>query len=68
MKKITVKVIQIAGLLARRIKCSVRKNQKINKGEIIGRIAFGSQVILVVPEIKLKIKKGRIKIGDIVGY
>lgn len=61
-----IKVIQIAGLLARRIKCYVREKQKIKKGEKIGRIAFGSQVILELPG-KLNIKKGRIKIGEMIG-
>jgi len=61
-----VKVIQIAGILARRIKCYVKKNQKIKKGQLLGKIAFGSQVILEIPK-RIKIKKGRIKIGDIIG-
>jgi len=61
-----IKVIQIAGLLARRIKCCVKEKQKIKKGEKIGRIAFGSQVILELPG-KLNIKKGRIKIGEMIG-
>lgn len=62
-----IKVIQIAGILARRIKCYVKKNQKINKGEKIGKIAFGSQVILEIPKM-IKINKRKIKIGDIIEY
>ena len=62
-----IRVVQIAGILARRIKCYVKKNQKIKKGQKIGRIAFGSQVILELPG-RLSIKKGRIKIGDEIEY
>ncbi len=64
--KINAKVIQIAGVLARRIKCFVKKNQKINKGQIIGLITFGSQVALIVPEtVKLKVKEGqRVRAGE----
>lgn len=62
-----IRVIQIAGILARRIKCYVKKNQKIKKGEKIGKIAFGSQVILEIPKI-IKVRKGRIKIGDRIEY
>ena len=56
-KKLKVKVIQIAGFLARRIKCYVKKNQKVGKGQKIGMIALGSQTTLVLPMgIDLKIK------------
>jgi phosphatidylserine decarboxylase len=55
-----IKVIQIAGFLARRIECFVKKNQKINKGQRIGRIIIGSQVSLIFQD---KIKP-IIKIGD----
>ncbi|MBD3355476.1 phosphatidylserine decarboxylase, partial [Candidatus Woesearchaeota archaeon] len=60
-----IKVIQVAGFIARRIRCYVKKNQKIIKGERIGLINMGSQVTLIVPKnIKLKIKKGqKVKAG-----
>lgn len=47
---IKVKVIQIAGFLARRIKCHVKKNQKVNKGEKIGIIALSSQTTIIIPK------------------
>lgn len=53
-----IKIIQIAGILARRIVCFAKKNQKIKKGQTIGLINLGSQVCLVIPKLKLKIKKG----------
>ncbi len=62
-----IKIIQIAGFLARRIECFVNGNQKINKGQKIGRIIMGSQVSLILPNIKLKIKEGDyVKAGETV--
>ena len=43
-------VVQIAGLIARRIVCNVNKNQDLNKGERIGIIKFGSRVDLYLPK------------------
>ena len=55
-----LKVIQIAGIFARRIHCSVKKGDKLNKGEPIGLIGFGSQVALLLPEkTKLEIGAGQ---------
>lgn len=51
-----IKIIQIAGFLARRIVCSVSKDKKVNKGQKIGRIVLGSQVTLVLPSKKIKLK------------
>src|SRR3989344_828821 len=48
-KNTKVKVIQIAGFLARRIKCYAKQNQKVNKGQKIGMIALSSQTTLIVP-------------------
>ncbi len=56
-KKLKVKVVQIAGFLARRIKCCAKLNQKVNKGEKIGIIALSSQTTLIMPKrVDLKIK------------
>lgn len=43
-------VIQIAGLIARRIVCNIKNNQKIEKGQRIGIIKFGSRVDLYLPK------------------
>ena len=61
-----IKVIQIAGFLARRIECFVKENQKINKGKKIGRIVLGSQVSLILPKkARLKVKVGGyVKAGE----
>jgi len=61
-----INVIQIAGFVARRVECFVKKNQKINKGQRIGRIVMGSQVSLVLPQsVKIFVKDGdKVKAGE----
>ena len=43
-------VVQIAGLVARRIVCFVREGQTIGAGERIGLIRFGSRLDVYLPE------------------
>ena len=43
-------VVQIAGLVARRIVCFVRKGTSVGAGERIGMIRFGSRVDVYLPE------------------
>ena len=58
-KNIKIKVIQIAGFLARRIICHVNPDQKVNKGEKLGMIALGSQATMIMPKgVNLKIALG----------
>jgi len=53
------KVVQIAGVLARRISCFVGKNHKVEKGQVIGFINIGSQVALLLPaKARLSVKEG----------
>ncbi|VVB81727.1 Putative archaetidylserine decarboxylase proenzyme [uncultured archaeon] len=54
-----VKVVLIAGILARRIRVFAKKGQKLQKGQRIGRILLGSQVILILPKCKTKTKRGQ---------
>ena len=64
--KLKVKVIQIAGFLARRIKCCVKINQKVDKGQKIGMISLGSQTTIVIPasvDLKARINQ-RVKAGE----
>jgi len=42
-------VVQIAGLVARRIRCDVRKDQNVVAGQRIGLIRFGSRVDVYLP-------------------
>ncbi|MBW2969580.1 phosphatidylserine decarboxylase [Candidatus Woesearchaeota archaeon] len=53
-----VKVVLIAGILARRIRTFVKKGQKIQKGQRIGKILLGSQVCVLLPKCKTKTKRG----------
>jgi phosphatidylserine decarboxylase len=45
----TVAVVQIAGLIARRIVCTLRPGQKVRAGERYGIIRFGSRTDLYLP-------------------
>ncbi len=52
-------VKQIAGFIARRIVCRVVPGQKLEAGERIGMIRFGSRVDLIVPaRTELSVKPG----------
>ncbi len=59
-----IKVVQIAGTLARRIVPYIKKEDKLKKGEKIGIIRFGSRVDVYLPS--KKIKTISVKTGDIV--
>ena len=52
-------IVQIAGLIARRIVCEVEQDQDLKQGERIGMIRFGSRV-----DIYFKNKKVLAKIGQ----
>tara|TARA_Y100001970_G_C13830698_1_gene649543 strand:- start:21 stop:668 length:648 start_codon:yes stop_codon:yes gene_type:complete len=52
-------IVQIAGLIARRIVCEVSKDQKLVQGERIGMIRFGSRVDLFFKNKKVITKKGQ---------
>jgi phosphatidylserine decarboxylase len=57
-----IKIVQIAGTLARRIVPYVKEGDNIKKGERIGIIRLGSRVDIYLP--REKIKKINVKIGD----
>ena len=57
-----IKIVQIAGIIARRIVPYIKKDDKIRKGERIGIIRLGSRVDVYLP-LK-KIKKIYVKVGD----
>jgi phosphatidylserine decarboxylase len=52
-------IVQIAGLIARRIVCEVEQGQELKQGERIGMIRFGSRV-----DIYFKNKKVLAKVGQ----
>lgn len=69
-----IKVIQVAGVMAKKIVCAVKEGQIVAKGDALGLIKLGSQVILVLPastvggpegNIELKVKeKDKVKAGS----
>jgi phosphatidylserine decarboxylase len=66
-----VTVVQIAGLIARRIVCWVRSGDRVSAGDRFGLIQFGSRVDLYLPpETRITLKRGdRTKAGlTVVGY
>ena len=50
-------VVQIAGLLARRIVCDLKKAQTLKQGERIGMIRFGSRVDLYFNNKKILVRE-----------
>ena len=52
-------MVQIAGLIARRIVCEVSKDQKLNQGERVGMIRFGSRVDLYFKSKDILAKVGQ---------
>ena len=50
-----IKVVQVAGAFAKKIKSYVKTNQDIKKGEDIGHITFGSQVTVIIPKDKIRL-------------
>lgn len=49
-KEVDVAFIQIAGLIARRIKCRLQEGQEVTTGEVFGLIRFGSRMDVYLPE------------------
>lgn len=48
---------QIAGLIARRIVCSVKAGQRVERGERMGLIKFGSRVDVIMPaEVEILVR------------
>jgi phosphatidylserine decarboxylase len=52
-------VVQIAGLIARRIVCEVEQGQNLKQGERIGMIRFGSRVDIYFKNKKILAKLGQ---------
>ena len=56
-------LVQIAGLIARRIVCDVQENSETNQGERFGIIRFGSRVDLYFENYKLLVTQNQKTIG-----
>jgi phosphatidylserine decarboxylase len=64
-------VVQIAGLIARRIICRIQKDDRLIRGQRFGMICFGSRLdVYLPPETKLNVTTGdKIKSGtSVLGY
>ena len=56
-------LVQIAGLIARRIVCDVKEGEKLKQGDKFGIIRFGSRVDLYFENYKLMVKKDQNSVG-----
>jgi len=56
-------VVQIAGLVARRIVCETNKNQELNQGDRIGMIRFGSRADIYYENYEPLVKIGQTAIS-----
>jgi phosphatidylserine decarboxylase len=64
-------MVQIAGLVARRIICRVQAQDAVRRGQKMGMICFGSRVDVYLPvDAKLEVEKGtKLKSGhSVIGY
>ena len=57
--KENIVVVQIAGLIARRIVTQVQKSQKVKQGERLGMIRFGSRVDIYFSQRNTMVKVGQ---------
>ena len=56
--------VQIAGLIARRIRCDIEEGQELATGERVGMIRFGSRVDLYIPlELPVMVEEGQIMVA-----
>ena len=63
-KGVFIYVVQIAGLVARRIKCDLTENESVSMGQRYGLIRFGSRVDVYLPKkFNILVKKGQTSIS-----
>jgi phosphatidylserine decarboxylase len=64
-KGLSMRFIQVAGILARRIVCYVHSGDQVQRGEIFGTILFGSRVDVYLPRrVAVRVQVGeRVKGG-----
>ena len=60
-----IKIIQIAGLVARRIICYAKKNEEMEMGERLGFMLFGSRIDLLIPSTtNINVRLGQKVMGN----
>ena len=60
-----ITLVQIAGLIARRIICYANKGEEMQIGDRLGFMRFGSRIDLILPnKIKLEVKLGQKVMGN----
>ena len=58
--------VQIAGLIARRIRCDITEGQELATGERVGMIRFGSRVDLYLPEnLPILVEEGQVMVAGV---
>lgn len=70
-KSFSYAVVQVAGLIARKIVCWVEKGDAVERGKRYGIIRFGSRVDIYLPQqIQLEVSSGqRVRAGEtVIGY
>ena len=58
-----LQLVQIAGLIARRIVCDVKEGDAINHGDRFGMIRFGSKVDIYFQNYSLLAREGQNTVG-----
>lgn len=60
-----IKLVQIAGLIARRIICYAQKGKTMEIGDRLGFMRFGSRIDLILPKkVRLEVKMGQKVMGN----
>ena len=59
----TLIIVQIAGMIARRIVCDVKEGDSIKQGDRFGMIRFGSKVDLYFANYNLLVREGQNTVG-----
>ncbi len=56
--------VQIAGLIARRIRCDIKEGDKLGRGQRVGIIRFGSRVDVYLPlDVSVLVEEGQITVA-----
>ena len=56
--------VQIAGLIARRIRCDITEGQQLEMGDRVGIIRFGSRVDVYLPNyVKICVEDGQVAVA-----